>query len=1244
MSLKTKLISSISMFVLVLALLVVSVFALRQESFSLGGTISFEAKNVYAEITGTISGQEDGPTPLPKLEFSNNKTPDTSGWAKGALVFDPNASPIQIKIEINVKNLSGESSLFVKVEDLIGAVTNLTKSVMIGAEDQEGAYVEVLPLQSVDYVISLSPTDEGGSVTGEYNYLITLIDESETQDIEIQANPNMETLGSVSGGGTFGLGDTVTLVATSSDSNNTFLAWATSTDPNTMEILSTSATYSFELTMDSPRTYYALFNQTPSPSQTVGDLVYTFYNEAKLAEITGTDSSFQGGDFTIPSVVTSGENSYKTYSIGDDAFRDCTNLTSIIIPEGVTSIESHAFDGCSSLTSITIPEGVTSIGNGAFYSCGSLTSIKIPEGVTSIGNSAFNYCSSLTTISLPIGLTSIGEGAFFNCRSLEAFYGNGNSYYRIDGNRALIVDGGETLLAYAVANTETSYSIPEGVTSIGEGAFQDCSGLTSITIPEGVTSIGWNAFQDCSGLTSITIPEGVTSIDTGVFQSCSSLTSVILPSKLTSIGDYAFYNCSSLTSVTLPSKLTSIGTGAFQSCSSLTEITIPEGVTSIGYGAFQLCSSLTSITIPEGVTSIGNYAFDSCSGLTSITIPEGVTSIGSSAFDSCSSLTSITLPSILTSIGDNAFSRCSSLTEITIPEGVTSISDSAFSYCSSLTSISLPSILTSIGGSAFSGCSGLTSITIPEGVTSIGGSAFSGCSGLTEITIPEGVTSIGDHAFSYCYSLTQITINGDISTLGSSAFHYCTNLTKLTLGAKVTSIPSNLFTDNNLTRLTEIVVEEDSTLDENIALPTYAKWYKGDDPTEVTNFRGAGTYSTTQPTIITVEANQASLGSVSGGGAYAIGDTVTLVATSLDSKTFLGWATSLDPETMEIVSLSQKYSFDVSLDTPTTYYALFNQTTTPSQTVGDLVYTFYNEAGLAEITDAASSFPGGDYTIPSVVANGDNSYRVYSIGDYALAGAGMNSLIIPEGVVSIGDAAFDHCYLRSVSIPESVISFGHAPFTFCNLTYYTDSDNNKYLGNETNNYLVLADVADKTITEFDFPAGCKIICGAFSGCNNLTSITIPENITSIAGAFSSCSSLTSISLPSTLTSIGSQAFSNCSKLTSITIPEGVTSIGSSAFSYCYSLTSITIPEGVTTIEGGAFAYSGLTTLSLPSTLTSIASEGIFEGCVDLTTIVVEEGSTLSAPLQTYGTWVKDGGTETVTSFKGAGTYRRTDIQ
>ncbi len=1008
MTLKTKLISSISAFVLVLALLVVGVFALPQANVPLGGTINFQAKNVYAEITGTISGQENGPTTLPKLEFSNGQTPDTSGWAKGDLVFDPNAAPIQIQIAINVKNLSGERSLFVKVDDLIGAVTNLTKSVMVGAEDQEGAYVEVLPLQSVDYVISLSPTDEGESVTGEYNYLITLIDESETQDIEIQANPNMETLGSVSGGGTFDLGDTVTLAATASGSN-TFLAWATSTDPNTMEILSTSTTYSFELTMDSPRTYYALFNQATTTRQTVGDLVYTFYNEAKLASVTDTTSTSLSGALEIPSVVPSGENSYKVYSIGDDAFRNCSKLTSITIPEGVTSIGRYAFYNCSGLTSITLPSTLTSIGSyafsicsgltsitlpstltsievAAFLMCRGLTSITIPEGVTSIGPSTFQSCSGLISITLPSTLTSIGQSAFISCTSLEAFYGNGSSYYTIDDNRALIVDGGETLLAYAEGNAETSYSIPEGVTSIGVNAFYSCSSLTSITIPEGVTSIG---------------------------------------------------------------------------------------------------------------------------------------------------------------------------------------------------------------SQAFIGCSGLTSITIPERVTSIGGSAFSSCSRLTSITIPERVTSIGTYAFSSCSSLTQITINGNISTLSSNAFRLCTKLTKLTLGANVTSIPSNLFSTDMLTRLTEIVVEEGSSL--SAALPIYATWYKDDDPTAVTNFSGAGTYSTTQPTTITVEATQASLGSVSGGGTFDLGDTVTLEATASGSNTFLAWATSLDPNEMEIVSTSETYSFELSPDSPRTYYALFNQTTSTSQTVGNLIYTFYNEAKLASVTDTTSTSLSGALEIPSVVSSGANSYKVYSIGNNAFQSCtNLTSITIPEGVTSIGNSAFSYCSsLTSITIPERVTSIGGY---------------------------------------------------AFSSCSSLTSITIPEGVTSIGtSAFRNCSSLTSITIPEGVTSIGASAFQGCSGLTSITIPEGVTSIWVRTFSECSNLAEITINGNISTLGSPVFRdCPNLTKLTLGANVTSIPSSLFSTDMLTNLTEIVVRGDLNSTTFPT-GTWVKDGGSETVTSFTGAGTYTRTDV-
>ena len=211
-------------------------------------------------------------------------------------------------------------------------------------------------------------------------------------------------------------------------------------------------------------------------------------------------------------------------------------VKNVILGNSVVSIGTYAFYNCSNLTSIHIPESVTDIGNYALRSCKSLSSIYIPEGVTSIGNYAFYYCTSLTSVYIPEGVTSIGERVFAYCTSLTSVY------------------------------------IPEGVTSIGERVFEQCSSLTSVYIPEGVTSIGRYAFNYCSSLTSIHIPEGVTSIGERVFEQCSSLTSIHIPEGVTSIGRYAFNYCSSLTSIHIPEGVTSIGEAMFMKCSSLTSI------------------------------------------------------------------------------------------------------------------------------------------------------------------------------------------------------------------------------------------------------------------------------------------------------------------------------------------------------------------------------------------------------------------------------------------------------------------------------------------------------------------------------------------------------------------------------------------------------------------------------------------------------------------------------------------------
>ena len=278
--------------------------------------------------------------------------------------------------------------------------------------------------------------------------------------------------------------------------------------------------------------------------------------------------------------------------IGDNAFYDCSSLTSVTIPDSVTAIGEYAFAVCSGLTSVNIPDSVTTIGSSAFFKCSSLTSVTIPDSVTTIGDDAFQYCSSLTSV-----------------------------------------------------------NIPDSVTTIGVSAFNRCSRLTSVNIPNGVTAIGSGTFQECSGLTSVTIPDSVTTIGDYAFYSCSSLTSVNIPDSVTTIGDSAFSHCYSLTSVTIPNSVTTIGYSTFRFCSGLTSVTIPDSVTTIGNYAFDSCSNLTNVTIGDGVTTIGDQAFSHCDSLTSVTIPESVITIGYAAFYNCSSLTSVyceaTTPPIL---------------------------------------------------------------------------------------------------------------------------------------------------------------------------------------------------------------------------------------------------------------------------------------------------------------------------------------------------------------------------------------------------------------------------------------------------------------------------------------------------------------------------------------------------------------------------------------------------------------------
>ena len=366
-------------------------------------------------------------------------------------------------------------------------------------------------------------------------------------------------------------------------------------------------------------------------SFTVDQFKFTVLSESKLT-LEGTVSVEPiskeiSGDipFPPPFFIYNSGIQYSAILIPDYAFSDCTNLTSIEVPDSITSIGDMAFSGCTNLKSMEIPESITEIAVGAFRGCSGLTNIVIPESVTSVGDQAFSGCSSLTGI-----------------------------------------------------------VIPDNITRIADGTFKECTNLTSIVIPDSVTSIGVYAFASCRNLKSVEIPEGITEIAVGAFLACSSLTGLEIPDSVTSIRDMAFSDCTNLTSIIIPKSVTSIGERAFAGCSNLTGIEIPEGVTEIGDWTFQGCSCLTSIIIPKSVTSIGERAFAGCSGLKSIEIPEGVTMIANGAFLTCSSLTSIIIPKSVTSIGERAFLDCSSLTSIIIPGSVIMIDGDAFYNCKNL--------------------------------------------------------------------------------------------------------------------------------------------------------------------------------------------------------------------------------------------------------------------------------------------------------------------------------------------------------------------------------------------------------------------------------------------------------------------------------------------------------------------------------------------------------------------------------
>ena len=497
-------------------------------------------------------------------------------------------------------------------------------------------------------------------------------------------------------------------------------------------------------------------------------IYYKILSEADMTvEIFGGSVKYTG-DVVIPESVTYNDVTYSVVSIGEEAFYQCSNLTSVVIPNSVKTIGNMAFRNCSNLTGVVIPNSVKTIGDEAFYGCNSLTSITFGNGIESVGSRAF--ASSIATVNI----ADLSAWCKINFENVEA--------NPVSISEKLYLNG----------ELVTDLVVPNDVTEIGSYVFYYCTALKSIIIPDNVTSIGKGAFGNCYKAEHLSLGDGLATIGDYAFYGCKKIPELVVPEGVESIGAGAFDGCIGITVITLPSTLLSVGEDAFNNVYSLDRLYISDihkwcnidfvnaysNPMSYADNIYIDNVSVTRLELPSGIKSIGNYAFYGAYGVLdkgfgyNLVIPEGVTSIGNSAFYMFS-MSALTLPNTLETIGNRAFYSCKNFYRVNIPQGVTTIGDEAFKYCSYLEKIELPNSLTTIGASAFCNCASLRSVEIPNSVTAIGVSAFEGCSNLTDVTIGSNVRSIGNTAFSSCSKITNVTshIPGtQLFTLGYNVF------------------------------------------------------------------------------------------------------------------------------------------------------------------------------------------------------------------------------------------------------------------------------------------------------------------------------------------------------------------------------------------------------------------------------------------------------------------------------------------
>jgi len=853
------------------------------------------------------------------------------------------------------------------------------------------------------------------------------------------------------------------------------------------------------------------------------------------------------------------------------------------------SIDAPWYSYKSQIKTVVVEDGVTSIGARAFYSCYALTDASISDSVKTIGYYAFGGgCSNLTQITIPYGVTAIGNGAFVSCYAL------------------------------------TNVNIPDSVITIGQWAFEYCTDLKTVTVGKSVATIDRLAFHGCTALSQITLPVSVTNIKQYAFLECNSLANVYydgtyeqwskiniesdnlsLYNAILHTTDYVSSNVAGIGIKTMPQKMVYCVGEEFNTNGLSLNVTYIDGTTAViteGYtvsgfssataGKNQItityqgrkatffveiknlissgsCGENVTWTLDEDYTLriSGNGAMEDYSrtsapwgsAIRSVVIENGVTSIGDGAFKNCYDLQSANIAGTVKTIGDYAFAVCTSLYSVVIAEGVEHIGDSAFEMNESLFGIGIPSSVTSMSGFPFHLCWSLDQIGVsadnPVYSSDSKGALYNKDKTLLiwtstraeEFVVPNTVTEISGLAFAHSINLLSITIPKSVKKI-HSGFLYCDEL-------------SDIYYLGSQADFEEIYIDQQDTY------LTNATWHYNSC---------IGTDSHEYQWVVDSEPNC---------GNEGIKHEECSVCQGKNSEN-------------TIIPATGNHTYDYVCDSVCNVCEQSRE-----------VYNhIYDNACDADCNRCGAVREAHIYVENVCTVCGRVNYdAIFTYreieGEIEITGykGEPEELVIPEEidgkpVVRIGGYAFYNCEsLKSVTIPKNIKSMGNSAFYNCNNL----------------NKVNITDLAAWCNVEFEYSFANPLYCARNLYLNNVlvTDLVIPEGVTSIGNyAFTECRNIQSVTIPNGVTCIGDWAFYNLGDLESITVPEGVTSIGDFAFSNCHKLKSVILPDSVESIGGSAFGHcQSLESIRIPKGVTSIGVS-IFYNCKNLIYITVDSSN------------------------------------